>query len=86
MRCPNADVAQLVARHLAKVKVAGSTPVVRSQNAAWTHHPGSGERWVRVVPPRSGAVRIGTANAHETRTTNVTSVCFDLSRLLRVRP
>lgn len=26
----SADVAQLVARHLAKVKVAGSTPVIRS--------------------------------------------------------
>lgn len=28
-----ADVAQLVARHLAKVKVAGSNPVIRSWNA-----------------------------------------------------
>ena len=31
----SADVAQLVARHLAKVKVAGSNPVVRSEVGQW---------------------------------------------------
>ena len=32
LRSVDADVAQLVARNLAKVQVAGSTPVVRSLN------------------------------------------------------
>ena len=31
---PSADVAQLVAHHLAKVRVAGSNPVVRSEGLA----------------------------------------------------
>ena len=30
-----ADVAQLVEHHLAKVRVAGSNPVVRSKTALW---------------------------------------------------
>ena len=45
----HADVAQLVERHLAKVKVAGSRPVVRSEgpfapsrSAAWPSGPGEG--------------------------------------------
>src|SRR5512144_73926 len=37
----NADVAQLVEHHLAKVRVAGSNPVVRSEA---TYHGGS-SRW-----------------------------------------
>ena len=42
-----ADVAQLVARHLAKVKVAGSSPVVRSEGhraltAEWPSGLGKG--------------------------------------------
>ena len=32
--CDNADVAQLVEHHLAKVRVAGSNPVVRSKEDA----------------------------------------------------
>ena len=32
-----ADVAQLVAHHLAKVRVAGSNPVVRSEGLTWSH-------------------------------------------------
>jgi hypothetical protein len=35
--CKNADVAQLVARNLAKVQVAGSNPVVRS-DAGYVKH------------------------------------------------
>ena len=35
MMWPPADVAQLVERHLAKVKVAGSRPVVRSTGRRW---------------------------------------------------
>jgi hypothetical protein len=36
----DADVAQLAARHLAKVEIAGSNPVVRSQGvlAQWQRH------------------------------------------------
>ena len=37
-----ADVAQLVARHLAKVKVAGSIPVVRSERGQWPQPRWSG--------------------------------------------
>ena len=39
----NADVAQLVAHHLAKVRVAGSSPVVRSTAAAT-------RSWIRRMP------------------------------------
>jgi hypothetical protein len=35
MCAPFADVAQLVEHHLAKVRVAGSNPVVRSQRTRW---------------------------------------------------
>ena len=44
--CPTgiADVAQLVAHHLAKVRVAGSNPVVRSQGVRTRTHGGVAER------------------------------------------
>ena len=50
----NADVAQLVAHHLAKVRVAGSSPVIRSDelpvNTIWynyeEHHPRGGNATV----------------------------------------
>src|SRR5262249_50567758 len=40
----HADVAQLVAHHLAKVRVAGSNPVVRSEAAKASHPGGVAER------------------------------------------
>jgi hypothetical protein len=40
----NADVAQLVAHHLAKVRVAGSSPVVRSEAAGGVYLGGVAER------------------------------------------
>ena len=45
----NADVAQLVERHLAKVKVAGSIPVVRSRNTCY-----AGVSCVIGRPPKPG--------------------------------
>ena len=47
---PNADVAQLVERNLAKVEVAGSSPVVRSRRGPW-HRAGALLFSVPVFPP-----------------------------------
>ena len=48
-RTRRADVAQLVEHHLAKVRVAGSNPVVRSERLAW------------VVPRTPGALHAGVS-------------------------
>src|SRR6185503_14896814 len=42
LKITNADVAQLVAHHLAKVRVAGSSPVIRSTTPATTTSRGGG--------------------------------------------
>src|SRR5436190_3075776 len=58
----HADVAQLVEHHLAKVGVAGSNPVVRSNHTAFYLH-------VSVGPPnRSGLLELlTTTRLHENR-------------------
>ena len=49
---PHADVAQLVEHHLAKVRVAGSNPVVRSET---THRLGGAVTELAVEWPRGEA-------------------------------
>ena len=44
-RSGHADVAQLVAHHLAKVRVAGSNPVVRSSAPVWRRQRQPAQRW-----------------------------------------
>ncbi len=70
-RAPRADVAQLVEHHLAKVRVAGSNPVVRSEALPWRaacprwsgrearQRPAKPCTWVQIPspPPRSLADR-----------------------------
>src|SRR5690625_7602885 len=55
----NADVAQLVEHHLAKVRVAGSSPVIRSEAP-----PRVGRASLRVAWPRgeAAACKIGRAS------------------------
>ncbi len=55
MATRNADVAQLVEHHLAKVRVAGSNPVVRSKKMAsdqgnWLSRPGDGMSGLPIMP------------------------------------
>ncbi len=67
-RWEHADVAQLVAHHLAKVRVAGSNPVVRSVRPTTPGRPTAGQRESSgatnsdrrpVEPPRYEARRSG---------------------------
>ena len=72
MMLPPADVAQLVERHLAKVKVAGSRPVVRSgaavvvapfrTMAAWPS--GSGEGLQNPLPRFDSGRRLAGARQY----------------------
>ena len=50
-----ADVAQLVEHHLAKVRVAGSNPVVRSQVTVWPDPSGGRSDPIMVGWPRGEA-------------------------------
>src|SRR6476620_976806 len=48
----HADVAQLVAHHLAKVRVAGSNPVVRSDSTVGPPTAGGVAEWLRQGPAK----------------------------------